>query len=147
MKDSEKLSKPSTPFKDLFHQIDGRRNTNQGVKNAIKATNSKIDVWISVATKAYLAITCHYIDDWDMKSVYFTTMPLVDRHTASSIAEWLEDVAARFEIPPRKMIAIVHDNGANIVAAAKILEERHGWSSVRSTGYTGDQFCIEAFKH
>ena len=43
---------------------------------------------------------------------------------------------ARFEVPPSKIIAIVHDNGANIVAAANILEEKHGWSSVCFTGHT-----------
>ena len=57
-----------------------------------------------------------------------TTMPLQNRHTASNIAEWLEEVVARFEIPPSNIIAIVHDNGANVVAAARILEEKNGWS-------------------
>lgn len=105
------------------------------MKTAINTNNSKLalttDVWTSVATEAYLGVTCHYItDDWNMQSICLTTMPLQDRHTASNIAEWLEQVVARFEIPPRKIIAIVHDNGANIVAAANILEEKHGWSSV-----------------
>lgn len=52
---------------------------------------------------------------------------------------------ARFEIPPSKIIAIVHDNGANIVAAANILKEKHGWSSVRCTGHTL-QLVINAAK-
>ena len=30
----------------------------------------------------------------------------------------------------------MHDNGANIVAAAKVLEEKHGWSSVCCAGHT-----------
>lgn len=128
------------------------QDTFQGVKSAIKATNSKIaltaDIWTSVATEAYLGITCHYIgDDWDMKSVCLTTMPLEDRHTASNIAEWLEEVVARFEIPLGKIIAIVHDNGANIVAAAKTLEEKHGWSSVRCTGHTLQLVINSALKH
>ncbi|KAA0721455.1 hypothetical protein E1301_Tti020347 [Triplophysa tibetana] len=97
------------------------------------------------ATEAYLGITCHYItDDLDMQSF---TMPLQDRHTASNIAELLEQVVARFEIPLSKIIAIVHDNGANIVSAANILEEKHGWSSVRCTGHTLQLVINTASKH
>ena len=36
---------------------------------------------------------------------HLTTMPLQDSHTSSDIAEWLQEVAARYE-----MIAIVHDH-------------------------------------
>lgn len=111
------------------------------VKSAINTTTNKLalttDVWTSVATEAYFGFTCHYItDDWDMQSICLTTMPLQDRHTASNIAEWLEQVVARYEISPSKIIAIVHDNGANIVAAVNLLEEKHGWSSVLCTGHT-----------
>uniref|UniRef100_G3PNR8 Uncharacterized protein n=1 Tax=Gasterosteus aculeatus TaxID=69293 RepID=G3PNR8_GASAC len=117
------------------------------VKTAINTNNSKLalttDVWKSVATEAYLGVTCHYItDDWNMQSICLTTMPLQDRHTASNIAEWLEQVVARFEIPPRKIIAIVHDNGANIVAAANILEEKHG-----CTGHTLQLVINAALKY
>lgn len=70
-----------------------------------------------------------------MTSVCLTTMPLEDRHTSTNIAEWLEEVAVKFEIPSEKICAIVHDNGANIVAAAKLLEEKHGWTSIRCTGH------------
>ncbi|KAA0721473.1 hypothetical protein E1301_Tti020703 [Triplophysa tibetana] len=115
------------------------------VKTAINTNNSKLalttDVWTSVATEAYLGITCHYItDDWDMQSFCLTTIPLQDRHNASNIAEWLP------EIPPSKIIAIVHDY-ANIVVAANILEEKHGWSSVRCTGHTLQLVINTALKH
>ena len=82
-----------------------------------------------------------------MKSICLTTMPVEDRHTASNIAEWLEEVAARFEIPPSKIIAIVHDNEANIVAVAKTLEKKHGWPSVGCTGRTLQLVINSALKH
>lgn len=113
----------------------------QKIKSAKNTTNSRMalttDIWTSVATEAYLGITCHYIGkDWKMTSVCLTTMPLEDRHTSTNIAEWLEEVAVKFEIPSEKICAIVHDNGANIVAAAKLLEEKHGWTSILCTGHT-----------
>lgn len=142
------------PSRTHFTKLMERKyeETFKEVKTAINTNNSKLalttDVWTSVATEAYLGITCHYItDDWDMQSFCLTTMPLHDRHTASNIAEWLEQAVARFEIPPSKIIAIVHDNGANIVAAANILEEKHGWSSVRCTGHTLQLVINTALKH
>lgn len=128
------------------------QDTFQEVKIAIKANNSKItlttDIWTSVTTEAYLSITCHYInDDWDMESICHTTMSLQDRHTGSNIAESLEEVARRFEIPPSNIITIVHDNGANVMAAANIMEEKHGWSSVRCTGHTLQLMINSALKH
>lgn len=85
-----------------------------------------------------------------MQSICLTTVSLPDRHTASNIAEWLEQVVARLEIPHSKIIAIVHDNGANIVAAANILEEKHRWSSVPLHWpyfATCDQCCVEVSRH
>jgi len=113
----------------------------QKIKSAINTTNSRMalttDIWTNVSTEAYLGITCHYIgNDWKMTSICLTTMPLEGRHTSTNIAEWLEEVAVKFEIPFEKICAIVHDNGANVVAAAKLLQEKHGWTSVRCTGHT-----------
>ncbi|KAM7399172.1 hypothetical protein PAMP_018459 [Pampus punctatissimus] len=59
-------------------------------------------------------------------------MPLEERHTAANIVEWTEEVIAKFIIPPEKIKAVVHDNGANVVAA-KIL---HGRATVKCAGHT-----------
>ena len=132
------------------------------VKTALNdGNNSKLalttDVWTSVAIEAYLGVTCHYItDDWDMKSICLTTMPLQDRHTGSNIAEWLEEVVARFEIPPSNIIAIYNNNGdnnygANVVDAARILEEKNGWSMTSALHWSYlascNQCCFKASKH
>ncbi|CAJ1068387.1 zinc finger BED domain-containing protein 1-like isoform X2 [Xyrichtys novacula] len=70
------------------------------------------DIWTSVATEAYLGVTGHFLgEDWEVKSHSLTTMHLEERHTAANIAEWLEDVIAKFDIPPKKIKAVVHDNG------------------------------------
>ncbi|XP_053268172.1 tRNA (cytosine(38)-C(5))-methyltransferase isoform X1 [Pleuronectes platessa] len=143
------------PSRTHFTRLMERKyeQTFNAVKTALNnGNNSKLalttDVWTSVAIEAYLGVTCHYItDDWEMKSICLTTMPLQDRHTGSNIAEWLEEVVARFEIPPSNIIAVVHDNGANVVAAARILEEKNGWSSVRCTGHTLQLVINAALKH
>uniref|UniRef100_A0A8C5NCM1 BED-type domain-containing protein n=1 Tax=Gouania willdenowi TaxID=441366 RepID=A0A8C5NCM1_GOUWI len=82
------------------------------LKNMLKETDSialTIDIWTSVATEAYLGVTCHFLgEDWGMESHSLTTMPLEERHTATNIAEWIED----------------------------ILAEKNGWASVRCAGHT-----------
>uniref|UniRef100_A0A3P9NJF9 HAT C-terminal dimerisation domain-containing protein n=1 Tax=Poecilia reticulata TaxID=8081 RepID=A0A3P9NJF9_POERE len=119
------------------------------LKNILKETDSialTADIWTSVATEAYLGVTCHFLgEDWKMKSHTLTTMPLEERHTAANIAEWLEEVIAKFDVPPEKVKAVIHDNDANIfaniVAAVKILAEKHKWASVRSA-----RCLVEHFK-
>lgn len=52
-----------------------------------------------------------------------------DERHAAYIGDWLEDGLVKFDIPPQKEKAVVHDNGANVVAAVKILVEKHGRAS------------------
>uniref|UniRef100_A0A1A7WRA8 Uncharacterized protein n=1 Tax=Iconisemion striatum TaxID=60296 RepID=A0A1A7WRA8_9TELE len=63
-------------------------------------------------------------------------MPLEERHTAANIADWIEEVIVKFNIPPEKIKAVVHDNGANVVAATKILHAKHGYEPVTCAGHT-----------
>lgn len=127
-------------------------NTVAKIIDALKLIKSKIalttDAWTSVATKAYLGITCHFInDDWELTNFCLTTMPLEERHTGLNIATWIEQAMARFEIPASKIVAVVHDNGSNVVLAANILQEKHGWKSVRCAGHTLQLVISHALKH
>ena len=120
--------------------------------NSFKLSKSKIaltsDAWTSVATEAYLGITCHFInDDWELTNFCLTTMPLEGRHTGLNIATWIEQAMARFEIPASKIVAVVHDNASNVVLAANILQEKHGWKSVRCAGHTLQLVISHALKH
>lgn len=78
-----------TMIEKKYEEVKGK------LMNTIKETDSialTTDIWTSVATEAYLRVTCHFIrEDWEMESYSLTTMPLEERHTAANIAEWLED--------------------------------------------------------
>ncbi|XP_067283546.1 E3 SUMO-protein ligase ZBED1-like [Pseudorasbora parva] len=74
--------------------------------------------------------------NWDLVSYNLTTLPLEERHTAENIASWLENVAEKFDISFENVLAIVHDNARNMVAALRILEERFGVVSHRCAGHT-----------
>lgn len=115
--------------------------TVERLKNKLKDSTSKIilttDAWTSVATEAYLGVTCHFINDnWELTSYNLTAMPIEERHTAENIASWVEGVAEKFEFSLENVLAIVHDNAQNIVAAVRILEEKHGVASIRCAGHT-----------
>jgi len=111
------------------------------VKEIIKEVDSSLiltaEVWTSRATEAYLGLSCHFITkDWQMKTLNFAIMPLEERHTAANIMTWMEELIEKFNILLAKIKAVVHDNGSNMVAAMRMLEEKHGWVSVRCTGHT-----------
>ncbi|XP_051976953.1 zinc finger BED domain-containing protein 4-like [Xyrauchen texanus] len=115
--------------------------TCQKVKETIQEGRSFIalttDIWTSLATEEYLGVTCHFItEDWKMTSLTLATMPLDERHTGVNIATWLEEVVTKFNISVDNIKAVVHENGSNVVAALKLLAEKHKWVSVRYTGHT-----------
>ncbi|XP_059184868.1 zinc finger BED domain-containing protein 4-like [Centropristis striata] len=111
------------------------------VKETFRGVNSFLtltaDVWTSRATEAYLGVSCHFLtEDWKMKTLNLSTMPLEERHTGANIMTWMEEVLAKFDILPTKIKAVVHDSGSNMVAAMRLLEEKHGWASIRCAGHT-----------
>ena len=124
----------------------------QKVKLALSSSSFMVslttDAWTSIATEAYLGMTCHFINnDWELVSFSLTTMPLEERHTAINIASWIETAIEKFGIPASRIKAVVHDNAANVVAALKLLEERHGISSIRCAGHTLQLVVNQALKN
>lgn len=128
------------------------QSTLKDLKKDLQKRSSKItlttDAWTSIATEAYLGVTCHYINDnWEMVSFILCTKPLKDRHTAENITHWIEEVAKKFDFSLRDDVqAIVHDNAANVVKALSILEERHGVASPRCAGNTTQLIVNHALK-
>ncbi|KAM9830564.1 E3 SUMO-protein ligase ZBED1-like isoform 1-T1 [Syngnathus typhle] len=133
--------KYSMPARSHFTSLMEKKHQQitEKLKTVLQDTESvalTTDVWTSVATESYLRVACHFVgEDWQMKSFSLTTGPLKENHTAADIADLLEETTDKFHIPFPKVKAVVHDNGASVVAAAAILKERHGWASVRCSGY------------
>lgn len=126
-------------------------NELQKVKDALSSCCSVIslttDAWTSIATEAYLGITYHFKNnDWELISYCLTTMSLEERHTAENITSWIETAIEKFGIPASKIQAFVH-NAAHVVAALKLLEERHGISSIRCAGHTLQLVVNHALKN
>ena len=74
----------------------------------------------------YITITCHYIDSsWSLHSVILTTTNMQKDHTAETIADELKAATDEWGII-QKIVAVVTDNAANIVAAIRL----NGWKHV-----------------
>jgi len=85
-------------------------------------------------------LTAHLINE--MQSYVLVVKPLEGSHTAENITQWNIDVFHGFSIAESKVYAIVHDNGSNMVAALRELEEvLPNVTSVRCAGHTL-QLCL-----
>lgn len=85
------------------------------------------DVWTeTMAEKAYLGVTAHFLDGVQIISVDLACKQLHSKHTSAYLSAKLKEILAEWEITTEKVVNIVTDNGANIVAAAEIaLPKKH----------------------
>uniref|UniRef100_H3A5U7 HAT C-terminal dimerisation domain-containing protein n=1 Tax=Latimeria chalumnae TaxID=7897 RepID=H3A5U7_LATCH len=129
------------PSRTFFTQMVEKKYlvTMQHIKAELK-TSEKIalisDTWTSLATEAYMSVTARFITDWQLKSINLATKPLSERHTGENIVTFTEQVLENFELEPSCIYALVCDNGANMVAAARKLKEKYSWASIRCAGHT-----------
>lgn len=89
------------------------------------------DAWTSRATESYMAVTAHFIQDWKLESCLLDCFHMSVRHTAENIRNELIRVAQDFEIT-RKIVAVVTDNAANVVAAIRLT----GWTHYPCLAHT-----------
>ena len=76
-----------------------------------------IDIWTSMATEAYMTVTCHFIDpNLKLQNFVLETIGFLERHTGVNIAEKLKEVGERWGIT-HKVIIVSHDQGSNMEAA------------------------------
>ncbi|KAI7800885.1 putative zinc finger BED domain-containing protein 1-like, partial [Triplophysa rosa] len=91
----------------------------------VKAVSLTSDMWTSLNMDAYLAITCHYIDENDkLNTVLLGVEKYPDNHTAENIDLVKNKYMEEWEIK-EKVKCLVTDAAANMIACAKILQVRH----------------------
>ena len=83
------------------------------------------DEWTSRATRGYMGVTAHFVDsNFMLQSRLLEIRRITSSTTAENLASELNDVMENWEIR-NKVIAIVTDNAANIVAAVNKLGIKH----------------------
>ena len=97
----------------------------QDLIKTVKAVSLTSDMWTSLHMDAYLAITCHFVDDSDkLQSILLSVGNFPERHTAANIAALKTAVMEEWDIKS-KVVCLVTDGAANMLACANILEVRH----------------------
>ena len=118
-----KIPSRQTVAKYLHTLYDGEKvNLIAKVKGqSIAATT---DLWTSNAMQGFITLTGHYVSpDWVLETNVLATRVVTERHTGSNIAKEVDNIIKEFEI--KSLIALVTDNAANMVGAARDLEVAH----------------------
>lgn len=105
----------------MFDECKGKvRASLQNASSVVLTT----DMWTSVSTEAYLTVTCHLIENWQMREFVLETHTFHGQHTADNISLALKRITEEWGITD-KVVAVVTDNGANMVAAVHKAGWRH----------------------
>lgn len=108
--------------KTLTDQYEHKRQTllNQIYTLEADSVGITLDYWTSVANESYLGITCHFIQMWDLHSRTLAVKHCKERHTSDHVKTQIEQVIEDWGLTG-KVSALVTDNAANMVKAAKFL--------------------------
>lgn len=89
------------------------------------AVSLTADMWTSINTDAYLAVTCHFIDaSTSLHSVVLGVQHFPQSHTAENLARTKAALMSQWGIA-HKITGLVTDGAANMGACAKVLNVRH----------------------
>lgn len=87
------------------------------------------DIWTETMNMtSFLGVTLHYLERQNLKSAHIATLALQERHTGKYIAEKLPEVLENWGINKANIMAVLTNNGTNMVSAVKVLfsnEEKH----------------------
>ena len=81
------------------------------------------DTWTSINNDSFFTITCHFISpNFEMKSYTIDTVKMTIRHTAAAISGYLDRAFGEWDVQ-NKIVAVVTDNAANMIAGVKQLQK------------------------
>jgi len=87
--------------------------------HSVQDVSLTIDSWTSNHNESYLAVTVHYIDDsWSLRSYLIDIANMPERHTSDNLQEKLDGIIHGWNLED-KVVVIVHDNAANMIAAVR----------------------------
>lgn len=97
----------------------------KAVMQRVEAVSLTADMWTSINMDAYLAVTCHYVDDSaKLATVLLGVLPFPVTHTALHITAAMRSLMEEWGTEG-KVTSIVTDAGANMVASVRSLNLRH----------------------
>lgn len=89
------------------------------------AVSLTTDMWTSINTDAYLAVTCHFVDaSTSLNSVVLGVQHFRQSHTAINLASAKKELMSQWGIS-EKVTCMVTDGAANMAACAREMGVRH----------------------
>ena len=73
-----------------------------------------IDIWTNRDLPSYLGMTCHYIQDFQLKSSMLACTHFHGRHTTDNIHEEYQSIIEQYELKG-KVSATITDNASNMI--------------------------------
>lgn len=115
------------------------------IKEQLKKPDQKIalttDLWSSINNESFMAVTVSFIDEeWKLYSPVLSTRNLTERHRMDYLVEEMKTIIEKWGIQ-NNVVAIVHDNAANIKSIARSINEK--WLDFGCAAHTF-QICISA---
>lgn len=93
---------------------------------------STTDLWSSRTTEPYMSFTVHFLTrKFELVTRCLEVAYFPDSHTGENIATALRDVLTNWKLPEHKQVAIITDNGTNVVKAAEI----NNWVRLQCFGH------------
>ena len=112
-------------LKNMVVQKYEEKTKARAVMQSVEAVSLTADMWTSINMDAYLAVTCHYVDDSaKLATVLLGVLPFPVSHTADNISAAKRSLIEEWGIEG-KVTSIVTDAGANMIASVRNLNIRH----------------------
>ena len=88
------------------------------------------DGWTSTSTQSFVTHTVHFVNkQWELVNGVLETVVFKGSHTAEKLADCTQEAIGKFNIKHEQVVAITHDEAANMVAASRVLAEENSWES------------------
>ncbi|XP_046868451.1 zinc finger BED domain-containing protein 4-like [Drosophila willistoni] len=108
------------------NMYDGMVSQLKGMLTTISSCSVTTDAWTSRGNISYLTVTCHFIINFELKSVVLATKPLTDQtnHSSANIATTFRKICDEWNIFD-KVHTIVTDNAASMIKTCELLKKKH----------------------
>lgn len=103
------------------------------------------DIWTDFQMRSFLGVTVHFIYNHKVLACALGVIHLEESHTSRFISERLQSLLNQWEITNDKIVAVVTDNGANIVKA--ITDTFSTDCHIRCFAHTLNLVCENALKN
>ena len=109
----------------VFRKYEEEKTKAKAAMQKVQAVSLTSDMWTSINMEAYLAVTCHYVDDTSkLATVLLGVLPFPETHMAVNISAAMRSLMEEWDIES-KVASIVTDAGANMIACVRMLNLRH----------------------